>query len=118
MSQQPMTSSVESLERNSVQNLCSCGKKTRKMTDAKGNVTSEVPGWLRRLRLVAREYNWLDVRDDVYSPSSNSAIVKLLPALALTDGFIRKLCPWNVGHWGCIPAGEPANASCCQARQE
>ena len=67
----------------------SCGKKTRKMTDAEGNVTSEVPGWLRRSRLVAREYNWLDVRDDVYSPSSNSAIVKLLPALALTDGFIE-----------------------------
>ena len=37
-------------------------------------------GWLQ-------EYNWLDVRDDVYSPSSNSAIVKLLPALALSDGF-------------------------------
>ena len=63
-------------------------KKTRKVTDAEGNVTSEVPGWLRRSRLVAREYKWLDVRDDVYySPSSNSAIVKLLPALALTDGF-------------------------------
>ena len=62
-------------------------KKTRKMTDAEGNVTSEAPGWLRRSRLVAREYNWLDVREDVYSPSSNSAIVKLLPALALTDGF-------------------------------
>ena len=46
-----------------------------------------VPAWLRRSRLVAREYNWLDVRDDVYSPSSNSAIVKLLPALALSDGF-------------------------------
>ena len=62
-------------------------KKTRKLTDTEGNVTSETPGWLRRSRLVAREYNWLDVRDDVYSPSSNSAIVKLLPALALTNGF-------------------------------
>ena len=40
-----------------------------------------VPGWLRRSRLVA----WLDVRDDVYNPSSNSAIVKLLPALAQMD---------------------------------
>ena len=38
-------------------------------------------GWLRRSRLVAREYKWLDVRDDVYSPSSNSAVVKPLPAL-------------------------------------
>ena len=71
-----------------MQNLCVLGeKKTRKTTDAEGNVTSETQGWLRRSRLVAREYNWLDVRDDVYSPSSNSAIVKLLPALALTNGF-------------------------------
>ena len=30
----------------------------------------------------------MDVRDDVYSPSSSSSIVKLLPALAITDGFI------------------------------
>ena len=62
-------------------------KKTRKTTDAEGNVIAETQGWLRRSRLVAREYNWLDVRDDVYSPSSNSAIVKLLPALALSNGF-------------------------------
>ena len=62
-------------------------KKTRKTTDATGK-TVETPGWLRRSRLVAREYNWMDVRDDVYSPSSSSSIVKLLPALAITDGFI------------------------------
>eukprot|EP00435_Cladocopium_sp_Y103_P006854 s705_g2.t1 len=64
-------------------------KKTRKLKDSAGNLTSEVAGWLRRSRLVAREYNWLDVRDDVYSPSSNSAIVKLLPALDIGDAFLQ-----------------------------
>ena len=66
-------------------------KKTRKVPNATGNGTTEVQGWLRRSRLVAREYNWLDVREDVYSPSSNSAVVKLLPALTLSDGF-RQNC--------------------------
>ena len=36
---------------------------------------------------MAREYSWLDVRDDVYSPSSSAAIVKLLPALAMSNSF-------------------------------
>ena len=51
--------------------------------------------WLQRIlygcrsRLVAREFNWLDVREDVYSPSSSSSIVKLLPALAVSDGFCK-----------------------------
>ena len=36
---------------------------------------------------MAREFNWLDVRDDVYSPSSSSSVVKILPALTLSDGF-------------------------------
>ena len=43
-------------------------------------------------RLVARElreFTWLDVREDVYSPSSSSSIVKLLPALAMSDGFCK-----------------------------
>eukprot|EP00435_Cladocopium_sp_Y103_P014576 s4405_g3.t1 len=62
-------------------------KKTRKVLNEAGQVISESPGWLRRSRLVAREYNWMDIRDDVYSPSSSSPIVKLLPALALSDGF-------------------------------
>ena len=41
---------------------------------------------------MAREFSWLDARDDVYSPSSSSAIVKLLPALALSGSF----CPNSV----------------------
>ena len=60
----------------------------RKQFDADGNFLSESPGWLRRSRLVAREFNWMDVRDDVYSPSSSSSIVKVLPALAMSDGFL------------------------------
>ena len=39
---------------------------------------------------MAREFNWMDVRDDVYSPSSSSSIVKVLPALAMSDGFLPK----------------------------
>ena len=62
-------------------------KKVRKVFDESGKLVSETPGWLRRSRLVAREFNWLDVREDVYSPSSSSSIVKLLPALAMSDGF-------------------------------
>ena len=62
-------------------------KKTRVQYDAEGKVVSSEAAWLRRSRLVAREYNWLDVRDDVYSPSSSAAIVKLLPALAMSNSF-------------------------------
>ena len=62
-------------------------KKTRVQYDGEGKVVSSEAAWLRRSRLVAREYNWLDVRDDVYSPSSSAAIVKLLPALAMSNSF-------------------------------
>ena len=62
-------------------------KKTRKQCDSAGKVISETQGWLRRSRLVAREYNWMDIREDVYSPSSSSSIVKLLPSLCMSDGF-------------------------------
>ena len=62
-------------------------KKTRKQCDSAGKVIGETQGWLRRSRLVAREYNWMDIREDVYSPSSSSSIVKLLPSLCMSDGF-------------------------------
>ena len=65
-------------------------KKTRVQFDAEGKMVSSGPAWLRRSRLVAREYNWLDVRDDVYSPSSSAAIVKLLPALAMSNSFCEQ----------------------------
>ena len=35
--------------------------------------------WMRRSRLVAREYNFLEVRDDLYAPSTNSQILKIVP---------------------------------------
>jgi hypothetical protein len=37
----------------------------------------------------SREFNWLDAREDVYTESSSSSIVKFLPALAMSDGFCR-----------------------------
>ncbi len=44
---------------------------------------SEADGtvWMRRSRLVGRE--------DVYSPASTSSVVKLLPCMALSDGFVK-----------------------------
>ena len=65
-------------------------KKTRVQFDLEGKVVSSGPAWLRRSRLVAREYNWLDVRDDVYSPSSSATTVKLLPALAMSNSFCEQ----------------------------
>ena len=62
-------------------------KCVRLQHDSNGKVVSSQPAWLRRSRLVAREYNWMDVRDDVYSPSSSAAIVKLLPALCMSNSF-------------------------------
>jgi len=37
----------------------------------------------------SREFNWLDAREDVYTESSSSSIVKFLPALAMSDEFCR-----------------------------
>ena len=47
--------------------------------------------WLRRSRLVAREYAWIDQRTDLFSPASNAIGSRLLPALYLRnkhDGFL------------------------------
>ena len=45
--------------------------------------------WMRRSRLVGRDFNFLEYREDVYSPASSSSVVKLLPCLALSDGFVK-----------------------------
>ena len=45
--------------------------------------------WLRRSRLVAREFNKLCVRDDLYSPASNHIVDRLVPALALSNAFSK-----------------------------
>ena len=47
--------------------------------------------WLRRSRAVAREFQFLEEREDVFSPASSSAIVRLIPAL-----YASRLLP---KHW-------------------
>ena len=63
-------------------------KKTRPVQNELGQ-TVEVPAWMRRSRMVAREFAFLEQRDDIYSPSSCSEVTKVLPALALSDGFVK-----------------------------
>ena len=46
--------------------------------------------WYRRSRLVAREFNKLCVRDDLYSPASNHIVERLVPALCLSNAFSNK----------------------------
>ena len=43
------------------------------------------PHWLRRSRLVAREYSFFDTREDVYAPASSSICNKLLPAVIMSE---------------------------------
>ena len=63
-------------------------KKTKVEIDGNG-VSKSYPAWMRRSRLVGRDFNFLSYREDVYSPASSSSVVKLLPSLALSDGFVR-----------------------------
>ena len=63
-------------------------KKTRPVLDDSGTVVDTEPAWLRRSRLVGRDFNWLEARDDVYSPASSSSVSKIFPALAVTNGYI------------------------------
>ena len=46
--------------------------------------------WYRRSRLVAREFNKLCVRDDLYSPASNHIVERLVPALRMSNTFSDK----------------------------
>ena len=41
--------------------------------------------WLRRSRLVAREYNFLDTREDVYAPPSSSICNRYQQVVASSD---------------------------------
>ena len=41
--------------------------------------------WLRRSRLVAREFAWADVRDDLLSPASNSLGTRILPSVFMRN---------------------------------
>ena len=42
--------------------------------------------WLRRSRLVAREFSFWEIRQDTYAPASSSSSLKLLPSLVM-NGF-------------------------------
>ena len=64
-------------------------KKMRTEMDEHGVTTSQLM-WMRRSRLVGRDFNFLEYREDVYSPASSSSVVKLLPCLALSDGFVKE----------------------------
>ena len=63
-------------------------KKTR-MIQSESGENVEVLAWMRRSRMVAREFAFLEQRDDIYSPSSCAAVTKVLPALALSNGFVK-----------------------------
>ena len=45
--------------------------------------------WMRRSRLVGRDFNFLEYREGVYSPASSASVVKLLPCMALSDAFVN-----------------------------
>ena len=40
--------------------------------------------WYRRSRLVAREYNYLSIREDTFSPASNAVVTRLIPAMVMS----------------------------------
>ena len=63
-------------------------KKQRDEKDEKGQVVWTT-AWLRRSRLVGRDFNFLEYREDVYSPASSAAIVKVLPAMAVTNAMME-----------------------------
>ena len=63
-------------------------KKAKTETDENGIVTSQMM-WMRRSRLVGRDFNFLEYREDVYSPASSSSVVKLLPCMAVSGAFVQ-----------------------------
>ena len=67
--------------------MVSTWRKKTKVEVGQDGISRSYPAWMRRSRLVGRDFNFLSYREDVYSPASSSSVVKLL--LALSDGFIR-----------------------------
>jgi hypothetical protein len=51
-----------------------------------------VKRWLRRSRLVAREYAFMEKRDDCFSPATSSHVMNLLPAVFLKNCSERHGC--------------------------
>ena len=64
---------------------------TRFVRTWREKVVNDKPIWLRRSRLVAREYAWLSERTDLFSPASNALGGRLLQTLFLrmrSEGYI------------------------------
>ena len=64
-------------------------RKKTKVEVGQDGVSRSYPAWMRRSRLVGRDFNFVSYREDVYSPASSSSVVKLLPSMALSDGFVK-----------------------------
>ena len=64
-------------------------KKAKTETDENGTATSRMM-WMRRSRLVGRDFNFLEYREDVYSPASSSSVVKLLPCMAVSNACVQE----------------------------
>ncbi len=62
-------------------------KKQRDEKDENGQVVFTT-AWLRRSRLVGRGFNFLEYREDVYTPAGSAAIVKVLPCMAVTNAML------------------------------
>ena len=43
--------------------------------------------WTRRARLVARDFKTAETRNDCFAPATSSAVVRIIPALALQSGM-------------------------------
>ena len=63
-------------------------KKAKTETDENGTATSRMM-WMRRSRLVGRDFNFLEYREDVYSLASSSSVVKLLPCMAVSNACVQ-----------------------------
>ena len=66
-------------------------KNAKTETDENGIATSRIM-WMRRSQLVGRDFNFLEYREDVYSPASSSSVVKLLLCMAVSNACVLDEC--------------------------
>ena len=59
---------------------------TRFVRTWRAKVINSKQVWLRRSRLVAREFAWIDERFDLFSPASNAISSRILPLLFMRKG--------------------------------
>ena len=69
----------------------------------KTHPVSGEPVWLRRARLVAREFKFKDpMREGLYSPASQTLLIKLLPALCMSRrGYVLLSCDISDAYLTC-----------------